>query len=123
MIGYITVGSNDLTASGVFYDELLSSLHASRAYTQTNMIAYSFGDQRPMVVTLPNDGKPATNGNGTMVALMASDRAHVDTVHALALRLGAKDAGQPASYQGQFYGGYSRDPDGNKFCVFIMQNA
>lgn len=123
MIGYVTIGSNDLNASATFYDELLTAFSAERAYTLEKMIAYSFGAERPMLVlTVPNDGMAATHGNGTMIALMARDNIHVDTVHALSLRLGATDEGRPASHGGQFYGGYFRDMDGNKICVFVMQN-
>lgn len=124
MIGYITIGSNDLTASAVFYDELLKPLSAKRAYTLDNMVAYSFGPQRPMLVlTLPNDGETATHGNGTMIALMARDKDHVDAIHALSLQLGASDAGQPGLRGAQFYGGYFRDMDGNKFSIFVMQDG
>jgi len=124
MIGYITLGSNDLTASCAFYDNLLAAFGAKRAYSLDNMVAYGFGDGRPMlVVTRPNDGLPASSGNGTMVALMASSKEQVDVVHARALHNGAADAGAPSAYDGQFYGGYFRDLDGNKFCVFIMQQA
>lgn len=124
MIGYITIGTNDLQNSGAFYDELLASLGGQRAYTLENMIAYSFGPERPMlVITVPNDGKMATHGNGTMIALMAQNEAQVDTTHAFALKLGATDEGQPSSYDGQFYGGYFRDAIGNKLCIFVMQNT
>ena len=123
MIGYITIGSNDLSASSVFYDELLKTLGSERAYTLKNMIAYGFGPQRPMlVITVPNDGQPATHGNGTMIALMARDEGHVDVIHALAVRLGAQNEGTPSSHEGQFYGGYFKDMDGNKLCIFVMQN-
>lgn len=121
MIGYITIGSNDLHASGAFYDDLLAPLHASRAYTLENMIAYSFGEKRPMlVITRPNDGQPATCGNGTMIALLAPDRRAVQAIHRQALDLGAANAGDPAPHGDQFYGGYIRDPDNNKICVFVM---
>ncbi len=54
-----------------------------------------------------------------MVALVAKDRAQVDTVHALALELGAVDEGAPGPRGRTFYGGYFRDPDGNKFNVHV----
>lgn len=121
MIGYLTIGSNDLDASGLFYDDLLTSFSASRAYTLETMIAYSFGEQRPMLVfARPSDWQTATHGNGTMVALMAPDRDAVEAIHAQALGLGAANEGEPGSYGHQFYGGYFRDLDGNKSCVVVM---
>lgn len=121
MIGYITLGSNDLDAAKAFFDTLLKPLGGSRAYTLDHMVAYGFGPKRPMLMlTKPHDGGAASNGNGTMVALMAKDRAQVDTVHALALSLGAADEGPAGPRGDRFYGGYFRDPDGNKFNVFVM---
>ncbi|WP_162787071.1 VOC family protein [Notoacmeibacter marinus] len=122
MIGYITIGSNDLDTSGAFYDSLLSNFGYERAYTFENMIAYGFRPARPMLdVTRPKDGGPATHGNGTMVALMAANKEQVDQAHSAALGLGASNAGEPSSYESQFYGGHFRDADRNKFGVFVMQ--
>ena len=121
MIGYITVGSNDLAKAAGFFDPLLTKLGGSRAYTLDHQIAWGFGPKRPMlVVTRPHDGAPATAGNGTMVALMAASQAQVDEIHALALALGATDEGAPGPRGPRFYGGYFRDPDGNKFNLFLM---
>ena len=71
-----------------------------------------------LAVCIPNDGKAATPGNGTMLALTAPDRATVDKVHAKAMSLGSKDEGAPGERGNGFYGAYFRDPDGNKLCVF-----
>lgn len=121
MIGYVTIGSNDLAAAAVFYDELFAALGDARAYSLETMIAWGFGPKRPMVmVTQPYDRQPAQPGNGTMVALLARDREQVDEVHALALKLGAADEGAPGLRGERFYAGYFRDLDGNKFNLFVM---
>lgn len=118
MISYITIGSNDLPASAIFFDTLFGAMNGSRAYSLDNMIGYSFGSETPMIiVTCPFDGKAASHGNGTMIALAARDRAHVDAVHALALKHGAADDGVPGQRSRHFYGGYFRDRDGNKFNI------
>ncbi|MDX8354723.1 VOC family protein [Cognatiyoonia sp. IB215182] len=120
MINYVTIGTTDLTASAVFFDALFGAVGGTRAYTLEHMIGYSFGTGKPMIiVTYPFDGRPASNGNGTMIALSASDHNHVDTVHALALEHGATDEGVPGQRGKNFYGGYFRDPDGNKFNISI----
>lgn len=120
MIGYITIGSNDLTAANMFFDALLAEFDATRAYSLDTMTAWSFGPKRPMLmVTTPFDARPASIGNGTMIALMARDRAHVDRIHALAMSLGATDEGAPGPRGGSFYGAYFRDLDGNKFNAFV----
>ncbi|MEL6934779.1 MAG: VOC family protein [Pseudomonadota bacterium] len=120
MINYVTIGSTDLAASAVFFDALFGALNGTRAYTLDHMIGYSFGTGKPMiVVTYPFDGQPASHGNGTMIALAASDRDQVDTVHAIALENGATDEGAPGMRGKNFYGGYFRDLDGNKFNVSL----
>ncbi|WP_269581286.1 VOC family protein [Roseibium sp. Sym1] len=120
MIGYITIGSNDLTAAASFFDALFGALNGARAYSLDTMIGYVFGENSPMiVVTRPFDGEVATFGNGTMIALAAKERSQVDAIHALALRLGATDEGSPGPRGRNFYGGYFRDPDGNKFNIHL----
>lgn len=121
MIGYSTLGSNDLSAAADFFDSLFGALGGKRAYSLDQLTAYSFGDKTPMIlITAPFDGKAATHGNGSMVALLARDRAHVDAVHALAVKLGGDDEGAPGPRGRQFYGGYFRDPTGNKFNVCLI---
>jgi catechol 2,3-dioxygenase-like lactoylglutathione lyase family enzyme len=121
MIGYLTLGTNDLDRAGAFYDAVLAPLGAARAYTLDRMIAWAEAPDKPMlVVTRPADGATATPGNGTMVALICGHADQVQEMYALALSCGAEDAGPPAAHGDGFYGGYVRDPDGNKICVFVM---
>ncbi|MEL6520876.1 MAG: VOC family protein [Pseudomonadota bacterium] len=121
MIGYVTLGTNDLERAGTFYDALLVLFGAERAYTLEKMIAWSSDPARPMlVVTHPSDGNPARPGNGVMVALICKDADHVRRVHMRAMDLGAENVGSPLTYDEQFFGGYFRDRDGNKVCVFVM---
>ncbi len=120
MISYITIGSNDLAASAAFFDALFGAVDGTRAYSLDKMIGYSFGPEKSMIiVTCPYDGEAATYGNGTMIALAAKDRANVDAVHAMALKIGATDEGAPGQRGQNFYGGYFRDPDGNKFSICL----
>jgi predicted lactoylglutathione lyase len=71
----------------------------------------------------PFDGEPASVGNGTMVALPAPSLEVVDAVHATAIALGATDEGEPGQRLDWFYGGYFRDPDGNKICVYKLTGS
>ncbi len=121
MIGYTTVGTNDLARAAGFYDQLLGVLGATRAMEMETFIAWSVGGAPPMVsVIKPFDGKPATVGNGVMVALAASSKAQVDAIHKKALELGGKDEGAPGPRGPGFYAGYFRDLDGNKLNAFFM---
>jgi len=121
MIGYVTLGTNDLPRAAKFYDALLSDIGAKRFMENEQFIAWSASqDQAGVALTRPFDGKPATVGNGTMVALAAASPEQVQAVHAKALSLGATDEGAPGPRGEGFYAGYFRDPDGNKLNIFCM---
>jgi len=119
MIGYITLGTNDIQRAAKFYDSLLAVVGAKRALEMPNFIAWATGPGSPMLsVIKPHDGKPATVGNGVMVALVAKSKEQVDAIYKKAIELGGKDEG-PAGPRGDiFYAGYFRDLDGNKLNVF-----
>jgi predicted lactoylglutathione lyase len=121
MIGYVTVGTNDLEKASQFYDSLLAEMGAARAMDMDTFKAWSNGGEAMFSVTKPFDQNPATVGNGVMVALAAPDRANVDKLHAKAIELGATDEGAPGPRGGDdsaFYAGYFRDLDGNKLAFF-----
>jgi predicted lactoylglutathione lyase len=121
MIGYVTIGTNDLSRAVSFYDTVLSELGASRLYSTDRMAAWGTSKSGPMLMaTLPYDEGSATVGNGVMVALAARSREAVDAVYRKALELGATDEGPPGPRGTRgFYAGYFRDLDGNKLNVFI----
>ena len=121
MIGYVTIGTNDLGRAVAFYDKVLSELGASRLYATDRMAAWGTSKNGPvLMVTLPYDKNSATVGNGVMVALAAKNREVVDAAYKKAIELGATDEGQPGPRgTSGFYAGYFRDLDGNKLNVFI----
>lgn len=122
MIGYVTMGSNDRTRAGAFYDDLFGLLGGKRVMVDGDRLILWSNGQGPMLgVIRPADENKATVGNGNMVALAVGSRENVDKVHAKALSLGAKDEGAPGVRGGSnFYGAYFRDLDGNKLCAFHM---
>jgi len=121
MIGYTTVGTNDLLRAAGFYDALLAELGAKRAMEMETFIAWATAPNTPMVAIIkPFDKQPATVGNGVMVALLASSKEQVDKIHAKALALGGKDEGAPGPRGPGFYAGYFRDLDGNKLNAFFI---
>lgn len=120
MLGYVTVGTNNLTRATAFYDEILALLGAKRIFDFERGVYYG-KDTMELGVLTPFNGDIASIGNGSMVALRASSRAKVDELHAAALRSGGTNEGDPG-LRGDasmgFYGAYFRDLDGNKLCVF-----
>ena len=121
MIGYVTLGTNDLARAAEFYDAIAAELGCRRVMDNDVFIAWGPADGGPgLGLTVPHDGNAASVGNGTMVALEAGDRAQVDRIHAVALRLGATDEGAPGERFTGFYAAYFRDRDGNKLNAFMM---
>jgi predicted lactoylglutathione lyase len=126
MIGYVTLGTNDLQKAAAYYDELLGVIGASRFMEEENyFIAWATEPSQPsLAVTLPFNKEKATVGNGTMVALFVDSREKVDALHSKALELGGTNEGDPGFRPPEagkgFYAGYFRDPDGNKLNVFCM---
>lgn len=121
MIGYVTIGTNDLPRAAAFYDSLLGELGAKRMMENEQFIAWSVTPDQPgLGVTKPFDKKPATVGNGCMVAFAVDKPAIVDALHRKALQLGGTDEGAPGARGNGFYAGYCRDLDGNKFNFFCM---
>lgn len=121
MIGYATIGANDLEKAKTFYDKVLAPLGGQRTMTMDRMQGYGSASGGAMLaVCRPYDEKPATSGNGTMIALAAPSREVVDQVHAAALAAGGTCDGAPGLRGDAFYGAYFRDLDGNKLCAFKM---
>lgn len=122
MIGYVTLGTNDLKRAAEFYDAMAAELGTKRMMEYETFIAWGEpGGAAGIGLTKPFDGNAATVGNGVMVALAAKDRAQVDRLYNLALSMGAKDEGAPGDRGGGFYAAYFRDPDGNKLNAFVME--
>ena len=119
MIGYVTLGTNDLPRAAAFYDALLAELGAKRFMEGDTFIAWAVSPEQPSLgVITPYDGKPATVGNGVMVAMAVDAPAKVDALYAKAISLGATDEGKPGPRGGNFYAAYFRDLDGNKLNFF-----
>jgi catechol 2,3-dioxygenase-like lactoylglutathione lyase family enzyme len=122
MIGYVCLGTNDLPRAAKYYDALLGEIGAKRFMEFETFIAWSAGLDKPGVaLTKPFNGKPATVGNGVMVALAVDSPAKVDAMYRKAIELGGTDEGPAGPRGDDFYAGYFRDPDGNKLSFFCMK--
>jgi predicted lactoylglutathione lyase len=121
MIGYVTLGTNDLKRAAAFYDALLGQIGAKRMMENDDFVAWSVTPNGAgLGVTKPFDKQSATVGNGVMVALQVDSIDKVKALHAKALQLGGKDEGAPGARSESFYAGYFRDLDGNKLNAFFM---
>jgi predicted lactoylglutathione lyase len=121
MIGYVTLGTNDLDRSAKFYDALLADLGGKRFMDNDRIVAWTAGPNSPGIgVCKPFDGKAASVGNGMMVAIAVDSPEKVQALYNKALQLGGTDEGAPGTRFGTFYAAYFRDLDGNKLNAFCM---
>ena len=130
MIGYVTVGSNDLEKARGFYDALMPAIGASRIMEfGDNFTMYGTGMGKPgFAVCKPHDGNAATAGNGNMASIACDSRAKVDALYAKAMELGGTRRRPAGSARRRrrpqaFYGAYFRDLDGNKLAAFCIGPA
>ena len=127
MIGYVTLGTDDLDRARAFYDALFATIGARRLMQLDDQRGFTmYGKElgRPSVVIMRTfDGQAANPGNGNMVALSFRSKEQVDAFHAKALDLGGACEGAPG-YRGDprrgSYFAYFRDPDGHKLAAFTI---
>ena len=132
MIGYVTLGSDNMPRARADYDELFGSIGAKRIMEfgdeAGGFTMWGTGFDRPgLAVTNPYNKQPAVAGNGNMTAIAMNSRSNVDHFYAKALELGGTDEGPPG-VRGEegpdaFYGAYFRDLDGNKLAAFCIGPA
>ena len=133
MIGYVTLGSDNMPRARDFYDQLLGTTIGAKRIMEFGddlggFTMWGTGFDKPgIAVTNPYNKQPAVAGNGNMTAIVVDSRAKVDAIHAKALELGGTCEGPPG-LRGEegpqaFYGAYFRDLDGNKLCCFRIGPA
>ena len=121
MIGYVTLGTNDMARGAAFYDAITAEMGVGRMGGDDKFISWGVpGGAAGIGLTKPFDGQPASVGNGVMVALEAKDVGQVDRIHAIALAHGGTCEGPPGLRFEGFYAAYFRDPDGNKLNAFVF---
>ena len=107
MIGYVTLGTNDLPRAAVFYDAIAKHFGVGRMMEFDTFIAWGqMGGAPGVAATQPFD---------------VESPEQVTAVYDTALAHGGRDEGAPGPRGDDgFYAGYFRDPDGNKLNVFCM---
>ena len=116
MIHHVSVGSNDIAAARGFYDPVLAVLGIRVLASDAESADYGSSDFFFSVET-PVDGRPASPGNGVHIAFHARDRNVVRAFHRAGLAHGGRDAGAPGlrpECDGNYFGAFLLDPDGNK---------
>lgn len=130
MLSYVYLGTNDLARAITFYGAALTPLGMRRCVTNDaawDRVSAGWGiyeddgaRELAFWIGTPFDQKPASAGNGGMVAFSAPSWKAVDDFYSAALANGGTDEGAPGvrlHYSADFYAAYVRDPDGNKIAA------
>ena len=122
MIGYATIGVNDMEKAKSFYCDLFAEQGAKVVIDAGRIAMIGTGPGTPMVAVCEPYNKEAPQpGNGTMLAFPTETKEAAAALYERALSLGATDEGEPGQrIPDRFYGAYVRDPDGNKLCFFVF---
>jgi catechol 2,3-dioxygenase-like lactoylglutathione lyase family enzyme len=122
MLGYTTIGVNDMDRAVAFYDALLPEIGAKQLFGMDRIKFYGTSQDAAMLaICIPYNEEAQATGNGNMIAIPGGGREGVDRLYAKAIELGATDDGPPGERNPVFYGAYVRDLDGNKLCFFEMK--
>ncbi|WP_170607238.1 VOC family protein [Ruegeria arenilitoris] len=123
---FTTYGTNDLSRAIRFYDAIFSVLEQPRLPGWSSGWAgwgKNAGQGTGFWICQPFDAKPASVGNGTMIAFPAKSADQVRQFHAAGINNGGMNEGVPGirnRYKPDFYVAYLRDPDGNKLSCFYF---
>jgi catechol 2,3-dioxygenase-like lactoylglutathione lyase family enzyme len=127
MISYVTVGADDIQLAKRFYSAFMLPLgyefeEGPEGLSYVLRLKPGQPAISPDYYVKPTfDGRPASVGNGAMIAFDVQSQQQVRDLHAAALAAGGRDEGQPGfrdAYGPDFYVGYLRDPQGNKIALF-----
>ena len=121
MFTHITLGTNDIETSRIFYDAALGALGhepgqpdpKGRYWWRTRLGAFAIGK--------PIDGEAACHANGGTLGFAAASPEAVDAFHAAGVANGGTTIEDPPGLRegpfGKLYLAYLRDPSGNKICA------
>ena len=87
MIGYVTLGSNDIPRAAAFYDELLEVARCGPVHGVGDVRCVGGAPDKPALGVIKPYRRQggATVGNGVMVALVVDSNEKVDAVHRKAI--------------------------------------
>ena len=122
MIGYVTIGVNDMDRAKAFYTELLADKGASVLMDIGRIAFIGKSMAEPMLaVCVPYNEDDPHPGNGNMFAISADSKEDAAALYQKAIELGGSCEGEPGQrIEDMFYGGYARDPDGNKMVFYVF---
>ncbi len=121
MLGYTTIGTNNMEKALAFYDELLAEIGGKQLMGMDRIKFYGTSPSAAMLaICTPYDKKAQSTGNGVMIAIPGGSCEGAKKLYDKAIELGATDDGEPGQRMPFFYGAYVHDLDGNKLCFYHM---
>ena len=120
MFSHIMLGVNDMDASVAFYNATLGALGYKPAIMDEKGRAMYLTDSGILMLTVPIDGEPACNGNGSTIGFSAETPEAADAWHEAGLAAGGTACEDPPGVREgslRLYLAYLRDPAGNKLCA------
>ena len=124
MYSFITIGTNNLNKSSIFYSKILKPLKIVKVLSHKRYYGYAKSatpKKIQLYIIKPFNKKKSTSGNGTMVTFSAKSKKEVNEFYNIGIKNGAKDEGKPGPRHGKDYYAYLRDLDGNKICAFTKK--
>ncbi len=124
MYSFITIGTNNLNKSSIFYSKILKPLKIVKVLSHKRYYGYAKSatpKKIQLYIIKPFNKKKSTSGNGTMVTFSAKSKKEVNEFYNIGMKNGAKDEGKPGPRHGKDYYAYLRDLDGNKICAFTKK--
>ena len=86
MIGYTTVGTNNLPRAAAFFDAVFAVVGIKQLMKFERGIGWGVSYEKPSFAVLtPFDKQPATVGNGTMISLVFKEPAQAEEARAFAV--------------------------------------
>ena len=118
MFSHVTLGSNDIARSKVFYDAVLGAIGAAEGIIDAKGRLIYKHNGGMLLITKPINGAPATYANGGTIGFALS-QAQADAWHEAGITHGGTTCEDPPGPRAgmPFYLAYLRDPDGNKLCA------
>lgn len=118
VLSHVSIGTNNFEAAAEFYEQVLPTIGLEKIMDEPEFKAVAWGRAFPEFwIQAPIDHQPATVGNGSHVAFLASSTSEVHAFYDAAMAAGAKDDGAPGPrphYSEAYYACFIRDLDGHK---------
>tara|TARA_Y100000588_G_scaffold308119_1_gene332526 strand:+ start:452 stop:817 length:366 start_codon:yes stop_codon:yes gene_type:complete len=116
------IGSNDITASRVFYDAVLATVGVSEGdFNQETQRIYYRTLDGTLIVSKPLDGNLATVANGGTLGFTCETPEQAKAFHDAAVANGGVSIEDPPGWRNlgerKLYLAYVRDPSGHKLCA------